>query len=125
MNFAELNARRHTLRKQPGHCSICARPWQSDEYKTCDKCRARQAKIYSNAKSIGVIERRVVKLEMRLERQDKEIKRLRRLHELARRRAYINGARAAIKKIQSPTPEDAREITVQEAAQISHAYGNF
>ena len=120
MNFAELAARR----KMAGHCSSCGRPFEGTQYKTCDKCRKRWTRVNASATIAKSLEKRITKLEMRLERQDKEIKRLRRLHELARRRAYINGARAAIKKIQSPTPEDVLEITTQEAAQISRAYGN-
>ncbi len=123
MNLAALAAERNITRKLPGHCSSCGRP-HVGEYKLCDKCRARTARHKQKVEALAALQRRLVLLEMKVERQGREIKRLQQKHDSARRIAYAKGAQAAKKLFDAPTPEVLETISIQEASQICHAYEN-
>jgi hypothetical protein len=121
MNLTELNEQRKILRKLPGHCGSCGKP-HVGEYRLCDKCRARTARHKQKVEAFAALQRRLVLLEMKVERQANDIKRLQKKHDTARKVAYINGARAAKKKFDAPTPEMLPTISIQEAAQLSHEF---
>lgn len=124
MNLAELTAERNRLRKLPDHCSTCGKPWKREKYKRCDKCRAKSDRYNQKKSSFRLFDKRIGLLELKLERQAGEIARLTAKIANVRRAAWTDGARAAKKLIDAPTPEVLETISIQEASQICHAYEN-
>ena len=121
MNLTELNEQRKLLRKLPGHCGSCGKP-HVGEYRLCDKCRAQAARHKQKAEGLDALRRKIGLLEIRVDRQGKEIERMRAKIANVRRAAWTEGARAAKKKFDAPTPELLQEISMQEAVQISHEF---